>query len=101
MLFLEQAQFFPAEQTESWWEDDLKSQIHTAAFPAPAPPQAPICPAPNSILNELPHQKNTLLHCNSEARKLLVIEERFNLDFTLYIFMINHIFMLNQPGHGG
>lgn len=30
MLFLEQAQFFPAEQTESWWEDDLKSQIHTA-----------------------------------------------------------------------
>lgn len=30
-MFSEQAHFFLAEYTEGWWEEDLKSQSHTAA----------------------------------------------------------------------
>lgn len=36
MLLSEQAQFFSPECAEGWWEEDLESQSHTAAFPAPA-----------------------------------------------------------------
>lgn len=46
-------------------------------------------------LNEPLYSKNTFFHCNSEARKLQTIEERFNWWFYTLYHHYSYIFMLN------